>query len=641
MKYVQKKGKFYVPTREMKKIAWINSKKIYSEARKNPLKFWAKFADELAWFKKWKRIYEEKLPHYKWFIGGKINISYNCVDRWVKERGNKVAIFWEPEPMEERERVLTYRDLYREVNLFANTLKRLGVKKGDRVVIYMPMIPEVIIAMLACTRIGAIHSVVFSAFSSDALRTRILDSDAKVLVTADGYYRRGKLINLKEQADEGKKGTSIRKTIVVRRADNNVRMGPNEYWWHELREKVDDYCEPTKMNAEDIAFILYTSGTTGKPKGVMHATGGYLVQAYTTAKIVFDLHPWDVFFSTADIGWITGHTYSCYGPLSNGATFVIYEGAPDYPTAERIWQIIEKYGVTIFYTAPTLVRAMMRYGDEHVEKYKMKTLRLLASVGEPIDEKAWKWFFEKIGKKRCPIIDTWWQTETGGTLINTLPGIGPFIPSVAGLPFPGSRFDVFDERGRLCRPGEEGELVGLGPFTPGMLRGVWRNEKRYLKTYWSQYPNAYYVSDRAYKTKEGFIRIVGRSDDVIKVAGHRLSTAEMEDAISHHKAVAECAVVGMPDEIKGQVPVAFVVLKRGARIDKKDIIKQIDTKIGKFARPRYVVFVNDLPHTRSGKIMRRILKRLITGEELGDISTLANPDSVNHVRKRLKDEGVI
>lgn len=641
MKYVQKKGKFYVPTKEMKRIAWVASKKIYKEAVKNPFKFWTKFANELVWFKKWRKVYEEKLPHFKWFIGGKLNACYNCVDRWVEEKGNKVAIFWEPEPIGERERVLTYRDLYREVNLFANALKKLGVKRGDRVVIYMPMIPEVVIAMLACARIGAIHSVVFSAFSSEALRTRILDSEAKVLITADGYYRRGKLIDLKKQADEGKKGTSIRRTIVVKRAGNEVGMHTSDYWWHELREKVGDYCEPAKMDSEDILFILYTSGTTGKPKGVVHSTGGYLVQAYATAKLVFDLHDFDRFFSTADIGWITGHTYSCYGPLSLGGTMIIYEGAPDYPSPERVWQIIEKYGATIFYTAPTLIRAMMRYGDEHVEKYKMKTLRLLASVGEPIDEKAWHWFFEKVGKKRCPIIDTWWQTETGGTLINTLPGIGPFIPSVAGLPFPGSRFEVFNDQGKPCKPGEEGELVGLAPFTPGMLRGIWRNEKRYVKTYWSQYPNVYYVSDRAYKTKEGFIRIVGRSDDVIKVAGHRLSTAEMEDAISLHKAVAECAVVGMPDEIKGQVPIAFVVLKQGAKASKEEIVKQVEVKISKIARPKYVVFVNDLPHTRSGKIMRRILKRLITGEELGDISTLANPSSVEHVRKRLREEGVV
>ena len=639
--YVKKKGKFYVPTKEMKNIAWVNSKKIYKEAAKNPFKFWTKFANELVWFKKWRKVYEEKLPHFKWFIGGKINACYNCVDRWLEEKGNKVAIFWEPEPIEERERVLTYRDLYREVNLFANALKKLGVKKGDRVVIYMPMIPEVIISMLACARIGSIHSVVFSAFSSEALRTRILDSEAKVLITADGYYRRGKLIDLKKQADKGKKGTSVRKTIVVKRTGNEVKMSKGDYWWHELREKVDDYCEPAKMDSEDVLFILYTSGTTGKPKGVMHSTGGYLVQAYATTKLVFDLHDFDRFFSTADIGWITGHTYSCYGPLLLGATFVIYEGAPDYPTPERIWQIIEKYDATVFYTAPTLIRAMMRYGDKYVEKYKMKTLRLLASVGEPIDEKAWRWFFEKVGKKRCPIIDTWWQTETGGTLINTLPGIGPFIPSVAGLPFPGSRFDVFNDQGKPCKPGEEGELVGLSPFTPGMLRGVWRNERRYRKTYWSQYPNVYYVSDRAYKTKEGFIRIVGRSDDVIKVAGHRLSTAEMEDAISLHKAVAECAVVGMPDEIKGQVPIAFVVLKQGAKASKEEIVKQVEVKISKIARPKYVVFVNDLPHTRSGKIMRRILKRLITGEELGDISTLANPSSVEHVRKKLREEGVI
>ena len=1157
-KYVTSKKKFYVPSREMKRTAWVSESKIYRRALKNPFEFWESYAKELVWVRRWRKVYREKLPHFSWFVGGKLNACYNCVDRWLEEKRNKIALMWEPENPDERERKFTYYELYREVNRFASALKALGVEKGDRVSIYLPMIPETIIAMLACARIGAIHSVVFSAFSSEALKTRLIDCDAKLLITCDGYYRRGKLINLKENADEAKKGTKVERTLVIRRAFNPIKLSKEDYLYDELRENVDGYVKPKTMDSEDILFILYTSGcckgdtlvqlgdgeivtikelvekrgteivtgelnglnsmcvkvkgkycyffplemckiktplteivvtphhplfvlnengeieerlactleekdvalsifprteereialpefksldkrnknvpriprsltkefaqilgyvagdgcvkegvievtdksidnlrfygklfesvfdlkwkisvgkrkrlqifsrslssylkkhfgeicrksrerdipalvqkskkevvagfirglfdaeasvqkngikivstseilirklqllllrfkilasfhkttaktkfgekkyktpvfelriqnkksilsfythinfsdkakrkkletivrgmkdkkeanmfeilylknlfrelthcikikkktahrlhldsylyskrgihrehakkvlqfvketkeliksfefsdresvkrflfisrvsekeladicgysvntvhsylrqknlagtraverfltaispyleekrktvlkklesiekrlemicnedvffvpvrkvsivkneekvvydlttpthtylangilvhnTTGKPKGIVHTHGGYLVQAYATAKLVFDLHDNDVFFSTADIGWITGHTYSCYGPLLNGASVLIYEGTPDYPSPERIWQIIEKYGVTIFYTAPTLIRMMMKYGDEHVEKHKMESLRLLASVGEPIDEKSWRWFFEKVGKGRCPIIDTWWQTETGGTLINTLPGIGPFIPTYAGLSFPGTRHEVLNEEGKPCKAYEEGNLVQLPPFAPGMLRGVWKNEERYRKTYWSRYKNLYFTEDRAYKTKEGYIRITGRADDVIKVAGHRLSTAEIENAIASHRDIAEVAVVAKRDEIKGEVPVAFVVAKPGREVSESDVIKIVERKISKIARPKHVIFVDDLPHTRSGKIMRRVLKRILNKEDIGNVTTLANPESVQAIERTLKKLGMI
>jgi len=1013
--YVVKRGEIFLPSRELKEIAWVTSKRIYKDASRDPLSFWSGFAEELAWFRRWRRIYWERLPHYSWFIGGEINACFNCVDRHYATQPNKVAIYWEPEEQEEREKKITYAELFREVNEFASTLKSLGVRRGDRVVIYMPVVPEVIIAMLACARIGAIHSVVFSAFSSEALRTRILDADAKLLVTCDHYYRRGKTIDLLSSAREGVKGTRVKKVLVVpRKKKVEVELERNEVAYNEIRKEVrNKYCEPTRMKSEDLLFILYTSGccsgdtliqledgrietikevvegsntsilaydfrrdvpslteikgkygyyyplylvrvetqlgelkttpnhpffvltesgeieeklacaleagdiligirpklrtrfqplprvkqekrkervpklprrmnrgfarilgyiagkgsvrdgvvrvndrcvknlklykrlvertlklkgkieeergrlqlfnevlssylrenfpevcrrsferdvpiiiqtspngvvasfirglfdaraslencvkfvtrserlarkllllllrfgilanlneidargrsrrvayevkivdgsslrkyakfigfsdpqkkrkleelveqkkrmaescafdglrlkglvreaiyfvpikkvelveneekfvydltteasnyvangilvhnTTGMPKGIMHSTAGYLVQAYATAKLVFDLHDFDVFFSTADIGWITGHTYSCYGPLANGASLVIYEGAPDYPDCERIWQIIEKYGVTIFYTAPTLIRMLMMYGDEHVKKYEMETLRILASVGEPIDRKAWMWFFEQVGKRRCPIIDTWWQTETGGTLINTLPGIGPFVPTVAGLPFPGTRWDVFRDDGKPARVGEEGELVALSPFAPGMLRGIWRNEARYVKAYWSRFPNVYLSEDRAVKLRGNLIKILGRSDDVMKVAGHRLSTAELENAIASHPAVAECCVVGMSHEIKGEVPVAFVVLKHGAKASPDELTKLVEKKIGKIARPAAIYFVSSLPHTRSGKIMRRLVRKILHNEELGDTSTLLNPESLEEIRRVIK-----
>jgi len=638
-----KKSNLYYPSKEFQKRAWIKSPKIYKEAEKNPVGFWEKLAKDLVWRKKWKKVFVHNPPYFQWFIGGKLNITENCLDRNLGKYKNKVALIWEPEPPEERPRYFTYYELYREVNRFANALKKLGVKKGDRVGIYLPMIPEVVIAMLACARIGAVHSVVFSAFSPHALQVRLQDTEAKILITADGYYRRGEIIPLKQNADEGLKETKVEKVILVKRAGNQIPWQEGrDIWWHELTAKESDECKPEIMDSEDILFILYTSGSTGKPKGCVHTCGGYTVQAKFTAKWIFDLKEDDVFWSTADVGWITGHTYSCYGPLLNGTTFLIFEGAPDWPTPERWCQIIEKYGVTTFYTAPTAIRMFEKYGDEIPEKHEFKTLQILGSVGEPIDESSWLWYFERVGKKRCPIVDTWWQTETGGILITSLPGIGPFRPAFAGIPFPGLKVDVLDEKGKSCPAGKEGNLVILPPFAPGILRGIYKNPQKYEETYWSEYgKKIYFTSDAAFRDKNGLIRILGRVDDVIKVAGHRITTGELENAVTKHPKVTECAVVGIPDEIKGEVPVVFAVAKEKGeeKTFENEIILQIKKEIGPIALPKKVYLVEDLPKTRSGKIMRRILRRLFTGEELGDLSTLANPESVEKIKKEVRSGG--
>ncbi len=631
------------PSPELKKRAWVSDESIYEQSGKDPIAFWAALAREgLHWFKEWDKTYEQDPPYFRWFIGGKINASYNAVDRHIStEKRYKAAIIWEPEPLDEPARVLTYYDLYREINKFANALKSLGVGKGDRVGIYLPMIPEVQIAMLACARIGAIHSVVFSAFSADSLRSRLMDAEAKVLITADGYYRRGKIINLKAEADEGIKGTTVEKVVVVKRAGLNVPMlEGRDLWWHELMKGAAAYCEPEPMDSEDTLFILYTSGTTGKPKGVVHTTGGYLTQAYWTTKWDFDIHDDDLFWCTADIGWITGHTYACYGPLLLGATMLMYEGAPDYPEPDRWWAIIEKYGVSIFYTAPTAIRMFVKYGEEWPRKHDLSSLRILGTVGEPIDREAWLWYFYNIGGGRCPIIDTWWQTETGGTLINSLPGIGPFIPTVAGRSFPGTRHVVLDENGRRVGVGETGSLVQLSPFAPGMLRGIYKDPERYKELYFSKYGDEiYYTHDGAKVWDETYnIRLGGREDDVMKVAGHRLATAEVETALTDHEAVAEAAVVPAPHEIKGEVPVAFVVLKKGwepSEALEKEIVAKVVKAIGPTAKPQAVFFVHDLPKTRSGKIMRRILRSLMKGEPVGDTTTLMNPEVVEELKARV------
>ena len=631
------------PTDEMKKRAWVGDSSIYEEAAKDPVAFWAARAKEgLEWIQPWTETYHWDPPYYKWFVNGKINASYNALDRHVNSwRRNKAAIIWEPEPTNEPNRILTYNDLYREVNKFANALRSLGVKKGDRVGIYLPMIPEVQIAMLACARIGAAHSVVFSAFSGESLRSRMQDAEAEVLVTADGYYRRGKVVDLKANADIGVENTKIEHVIVVRRAGNQINMVEGrDLWWHELTAKASAHCKPEPMDSEDMLFTLYTSGTTGKPKGIVHHTGGYLTVALWTSKWDFDLHDDDIFWCTADIGWITGHTYACYGPLLNGATILVYEGALNYPEVDRWWEIVEKYGVTIFYTAPTAIRMILRWGEEWPKKHDLSSLRLLGTVGEPINQDAWMWYFNHIGGGRCPVIDTWWQTETGATLINSLPGIGPFIPTVAGRSFPGTTHDILDEAGHPVKLGEGGYLVQKSPFAPGMLRGVYKDPERYKAQYWSIYgQETYYTSDGAiWWDKMGNIRLTGRVDDVMKVAGHRLSTAEVENALTQHASVAECAVVAAPHDVKGEVPIAFVVLKGGIAASpelEKELTNQVVKIIGPTAKPERIVLTDALPKTRSGKIMRRILKALVKGETVGDVTTLMNPETVEDLKTKV------
>jgi acetyl-CoA synthetase len=636
-----KKGDLYFPTKEFKKRAWIRDKAIYNKANKDPVKFWEKLAKELYWRKKWQKAFEHKPPYLKWFLGGKLNITENCLDRNLKKKKNKDALVWEPEPVEEKPRILTYQELFKEVNRFASALKKIGVKKGERVGIYLPMIPEILISMLACARIGAVHSVVFSAFSPSALRIRLQDTEAKILITADGYYRRGQIVNLKENADEGIKETRVKKVIVVKRAKNKIPWNSQkDVEYQDLVEGEKEFCQPEAMDSEDLLFILYTSGSTGRPKGCEHVSGGYTVQAYWTGKWIFDLHPRDVFWCTSDPGWITGHTYTIYSPLLNGVTTLMFEGAPDWPTPDRWAQIIEKHKVTIFYTAPTAIRMFEKYGKETLEKYKFESLRLLGSVGEPIDEAAWLWYFREVGKERCPIVDTWWQTETGGILISSLPGIGPFKPAFTGFPFPGIKVDILDAEKKSLPTGRQGNLVILSPFAPGLFRGVYKDPERFLKTYWNQYgKEIYFTSDGAIIDKNGLIRIVGRVDDVIKVAGHRFTTGELEAAINLHPEITECAVIGLPDEIKGEVPAAFVICRGEKPVEevKREVIEQIKKEIGPIALPKEVYLVKDLPKTRSGKIMRRILRKLFTGEELGDLSTLANPKSVEAIKKIIKN----
>ncbi len=632
--YTTKKGKTYWPSAEMKKIAWVKDENIYKQADKDPIGFWKKLAKEgIDWKASWKKTYEEKLPYFKWFKGGKLNFCNNCLDRHLKKSGNKIALIWIPEPVKEKTIKLTYKELYDKVCRFANVLKKQGVKKGDVVSIYLPMIPEALISMLACTRIGAIHSVVFSAFSADALKSRIEDGKSKLLITADGYYRKGKKEDLLTKAKEGAKATTIKKIIVVNRIGKKV-SGDKFLDFNSEMKKADGKCDCKIMNSENILFVLYTSGTTGKPKGIIHDTGGYAVQAYWTTKWNFNLRKGDIMWCTADVGWITGHTYAFYGPLLNGSTTLIYEGSPDFPDPGRWWKIINENKVNVFYTAPTAIRMFMGADGKYVKKYKLDSLKILGTVGEPIDEDAWNWYLNKIGGGRCPIIDTWWQTETGGTLINALPGIGPFIPTVAGKSFPGTRHIVVDEKGKEVVVGKTGSLVQVSPFAPGMLHGVYNDDKKYKETYWKRFKDKYDTSDGAYVDKQGNIRVTGRTDDVMKVAGHRLSTAELENAIASDERVGECAVVPIPDKIKGQVPIAFVVLKQGGGSEAlgKELVKHVDKKIGPTARPAKIYFVDDLPKTRSGKIMRRILKDVLIGEEPKGLMTLVNPKVVGVIK---------
>jgi len=629
------------PSEALKEHSWISEDSIYEEANQDPQGFWAKHAEELHWFKHWDKVYEFQPHAYKWFPGGKLNLSYNSLDRHIEAgHGDRTALIWEPEPVLEPSLELTYKELHRLVCRFANVLKGLGVRKGDRVGIYLPMIPEAVVAMQACARIGAPHSVVFSAFSPDSLRDRMIDAGAKILITADGYYRRGRTINLKANVDAGVEGTPVEKVVVVKRLDGTAPMTPErDLWYHDLMRDASEACPAEEMDAEDLAFLLYTSGTTGKPKGIMHTTGGYAVQSYLTAKWNFDLHEGDIYWCTADVGWITGHTYINYAPLMNGVTSVIYEGSPDVPDYGRMWTITEQHKITQLYTAPTAIRMFLKWGDEWPAKYDLSSLRLLGTVGEPINVDAWLWYFEKIGGGRCPIIDTWWQTETGANMVNNLPGIGPFIPTIAGRPFPGIIADILDAEGNPVEVEQGGYLSIFDPFPPALTRGIYGDMERFKTQYFSDYgPKRYYTSDGARKDKTGNVRITGRVDDVMNVAGHRLATAEVESALAQNEKISEVAVVSRPDELKGEVPIAFVLLKAGIEPSdelKKELIKTVDKIIGPTARPQEIIFANDIPKTRSGKIMRRVLKALVRNEPVGDLTTLQNPDSVDRLKEKV------
>lgn len=607
----------------------------------DPEEFWAQAATTLHWFKPWDKVLEWDYPRAWWFSGGLLNVSYNCLDRHQNSwRRNKAALIWEGEPGDYC--ALTYRDLYREVNKLAGVLRSLGIKRGDRVTIYLPMIPELPISMLACARLGAVHNVVFGGFSAHALQERINDIGSRLLITADGGFRRGQIIPLKENADLALQATpSIEQVLVAKRTGHEVNMQPGrDLWWHELMATAPLYVEPEPMEAEDPLFILHTSGTTGRPKGVVHSTGGYLVGVTTTARYILDLKDEDVYWCTADIGWITGHSYVVYGPLANGATVLIYEGAPDYPRPDRYWQIIEKFGVSIFYTAPTAIRSFMRWGASYPARHDLSSLRLLGTVGEPINPEAWMWYYTHIGRRRCPIVDTWWQTETGMILISPLPGLTPLKPGSATRPFPGIEAEVVDEKGNPVPPGKGGYLVIKKPW-PTMMRTIYGDPERYVQQYWSRIPGCYFTGDGARKDAEGYFWILGRVDDVINVSGHRLGTMEVESALVDHQAVAEAAVISRSHPIKGQTIVAFVTLKEGispspelARELKEHVVKLI----GAIARPEEIFFTAELPKTRSGKIMRRLLKDIAEGRAVGDVSTLADPGTLEHLRRAYAEE---
>ncbi|HHC09037.1 MAG TPA: acetate--CoA ligase [Actinobacteria bacterium] len=607
---------------------------IYEEAEDWRAWWMRQALERITWYEEPTVVVDESNPpFYKWFVDGKLNVSYNCLDRHLETIGDKVAFHWVGEPGDRR--TLTYRELHEHVGRFANALKGLGVRRGDRVAIYMGMIPELPIAMLACARIGAVHSVVFGGFSSDALADRIIDAQAKVLITQDGSWRRGTKFPLKENADVALERTpTIEHVVVVERVGNDAPMTEGrDVWYHDLVEGQDAECEPEVMGAEDLLYILYTSGTTGKPKGIVHTQGGYLTGVTTTHHYVFDIKPDDVYWCAADIGWVTGHSYIVYGPLANGATGVMYEGAPDHPDKDRLWQIVEELGVTIFYTAPTAIRAFMKWGDEYPARHDLSSLRLLGTVGEPINPEAWMWYHTHIGGGRCPIVDTWWQTETGAIMITPLPGVVDLKPGSATLPFPGIGADVVDDEGNSVPLGGGGYLVLTHPW-PSMLRTVYGDDQRYLDTYWSRFPGKYFTGDGAKRDPDGYFWLLGRVDDIMLVAGHNISTAEVESALVAHPAVAEAAVVGRSDPITGQAIAAFVTLRAGivgdeALID--ELREHVGKTIGPIAKPKSIVFTPDLPKTRSGKIMRRLLKDISEHRQLGDVTTLANAEIVAEI----------
>ena len=615
---------------------------IRNKAESNAITFWAEQARKISWFKEWEQTLDWKPPFAKWFVGGKINASFNTLDIHQNEKSSKTAIFWEGE--DGSSRIISYSELFTEVKKFSNVLKSLGVKSGDRVTIYLPMVPELIISMLACARIGAIHIVVFSGFSAISLKGRVEDSQSKIIITADGGYRKGKIINLKEIVDENAAIVdSVEHVIVLERIKNKIIINKKDKFWTDLMTNTSDVCSPEELDSNHPLYILYTSGTTGKPKGVLHGIGGYLTHIYSTYKWAFDIKDDDIYFCTADIGWVTGHSYVAYGPLLHGATQVMYEGAPDYPKPSRMWEIIQKYNVSIFYTTPTALRMFMKFGDHIPNSFDLSTLRLLGTVGEPINPEVWKWYFDVIGKKKCPIIDTWWQTETGGMMITSLPGLESIVlkPGSATKPIPGVDIAVVDENGNETSPNTKGSLVIRNPW-PGMLLGLWKDDKKYTDVYWSKFDGMYYPGDYAIKDSDGYFWLLGRADDILKIAGHRIGTAELESSLVSHNDVIEAAVCGIPDEIKGESIIAFVILKENCTssqekllIELRDVVRN---EIGAIATPRQFYFVTKLPKTRSGKIMRRLLKSIVCGEKIGDTSTLEDKTSVNEVQSAFNDQ---
>jgi acetyl-CoA synthetase len=629
------------PSPAFKREANARDPGVYAQAAADPESFWASFARELDWIRPYDRVLEWKAPDAKWFVGGRINVSANCLDRHLySARRHKAAIIWEGEPGDSR--IYTYQQLHHEVCKFGNVLKKLGVGKGDRVCIYLPMIPEAAIAMLACTRIGAVHSVVFSGFSADSLRDRIQDADAKVLITSDGGWRRGQIIPLKRMADEGLDGCpTIQSVVVVKRGVESPChiQGGRDHWWHRLMDDAKADCPYEAMDSEDPLYILYTSGTTGKPKGILHTTGGYLTGVYATTKYVFDLKDEDLFWCTADIGWATGHSYGVYGPLANGATVLMYEGSPDWPDKDRFWKMIEKYRVTVFYTAPTAIRAFMKWGTEYPERWDLSSLRLLGTVGEPINPEAWMWYQEHIGLKKCPIVDTWWQTETGHILITPLPGLTRTKPGSATMNFPGVDTCILNESGEEVKIG--GGYLAIRKPWPGMLRGIWGNRERFVKAYFSKWDGVYFSGDGAKRDEDGYFWLMGRIDDVMNVAGQRIGTAEVESALVDFPKVAEAAVVGIPHDLKGTAIAAFVTLKAGHHGSDdlvQDLKEHVVEKIGAIARPEKIIFSADLPKTRSGKIMRRLLRDIAEGRALGDTTALADPDVVATLKTQYEDK---
>jgi|SaaInlV_100m_DNA_5_1039725.scaffolds.fasta_scaffold08036_2 acetyl-CoA synthetase len=625
----------FPPSESFKRDALVVDTSLYDEANEDDEAFWARQAGELVeWFEPWDTVLDWQLPYSKWFEGGTLNVAYNCLDRHVNAgNGGKVAIHWEGEPGDTRK--ITYQDLLDEVSKFANVLKGLGVQKGDRINIYLPMIPEAAVAMLACARIGAAHSVVFGGFSSQSLSDRINDAEAKVLITADGGYRRGEVFPLKPAADEAcDSAPTIEHMIVVKRGGNDVTMHEGrDHWYHELLDGASTDCPAEPMEAEHLLFLLYTSGTTGKPKGIMHTTGGYLTQVTYTHKYVFDLKPEsDVFWCTADVGWITGHSYIVYGPLSNGCTQVMYEGVPNHPGNDRFWEIVEKYGVTIFYTAPTAIRTFMKWGAQEPDKHDLSSLRLLGTVGEPINPEAWMWYHDTIGKGNCPIVDTWWQTETGGIMISPLPGATTTKPGSATFPLPGVSTELVDDDANTVSNGG-GYLTLTRPW-PGMLRGIWGDPDRYQETYWSRFEGRYFAGDGAKLDDDGYLWLLGRVDDVMNVSGHRISTTEVESALVSHPAVAEAAVVGATDPTTGQAVIAYVILRGGEDVGEQDLRNHVAAEIGAIAKPKQIYITPDLPKTRSGKIMRRLLRDVAEGRNIGDTTTLADSSIVDELQAK-------